>query len=270
MLCVLAGGAVVSVVALLAAEERFLTLHNALAPEGSGGALLLIVQLAWWPNLLLWATSWVVGAGFGLGVGTFIAPLANQSGMLPALPVFAVVPETGAASPWQALWLLVPIGAGVVAGLTMWWALRTDAAVGWIRPGGAPSLAAGVRNDYTNPSVAAILGGFSGAVAGLGIVALAALSGGDLGTVHLVGLGPLLKGMLLLAPTIMGLAGLFAAAIAGLRAYRRQRPPTEMMSAAAVSSVTLDASDISDATVESDTTPTPIESDATPPAASNE
>ncbi|MDR0435604.1 MAG: DUF6350 family protein [Propionibacteriaceae bacterium] len=227
-LTALAGGALVLVVALRASRERFMELHNALAPDVIGGVLLLIIQLAWWPNLVLWATSWVMGAGFGLGTGAFVTPLANQSGMLPGLPVFAVVPETGAASPWQALWLLVPVAAGVLAGLTMLRTVRADVPVG--RPLGT---------GLVRPDTAAIIGGFAGALAGLSVVALAALSGGDLGTVRLIGLGPLLLGLLILAPTTMGVAGLLAAALAGLRVYRRQRPSVEKMSLKPVPSVTL-------------------------------
>jgi hypothetical protein len=87
--------------------------------------------------------------------------------------------------------------------------------------------------------LAAIVGGCAGVISGLVVVGLAALSGGDLGVLRLVGLGPLLLSLLVLAPAIMGLSGLLAAALAGLHTYRRQCPPAEKMSAELVSSATL-------------------------------
>jgi hypothetical protein len=223
VLSALAGGALLLVVALLASHERFLTLYDTLQPGAIGGVLLLIIQLAWWPNLVLWATSWVAGAGFGLGVGTFITPLANQSGMLPNLPVFAVIPETGTTSPWQVLWLLLPVLAGVVAGFTMLRTLQAEMPLQTLTISGVMRVQLGV----VRPDIAAIAGGFSGVATGLGVVALAALSGGNLGTVRLIGLGPLLSGLLILAPTTMGLSGLLTAALIGLRTFNRQRPPVE-------------------------------------------
>jgi hypothetical protein len=231
-LTALAGGALLLLVGLLSAHDRFLALHAALAPDGIGAVLLLIIQIAWWPNMVLWATSWVMGAGFGLGIGAFVTPLANQSGILPALPVFAVIPETGAASPWQALWLLVAVAAGAAASITMLRVMQADIPVGQLRPVG-----------MVRPDIAAIAGGCIGAFVGLAVVALAALSGGDLGTVRLVGMGPLLLNLLVLAPTTMGLSGLLAGAIAGLTSYRGERPPDAELPAVEVPPDTLDGVD---------------------------
>jgi hypothetical protein len=199
------GSCVAFVVSLVANRDRFEAINATLQATTIGAALLLVAQLLWLPNFLLWGVSWVCGAGFGLGPDAWVTPLANQSGVLPALPIFAVVPEAGGASGWMALWLLVPVAAGA---LCAWVLLKS------------------LDLPPTRPDVTAVIGGLAGMALAVAVVAVSAISGGDLGSVHLVGLGPELLSLLLLAPPIMGFAGIITGVVVGLRSWLGR--PTEV------------------------------------------
>jgi hypothetical protein len=80
-----------------------------------GGVALTIAQLAFVPNLVVWATSWFVGPGFAIGVGSSIGPLGTNLGPIPAVPFLGALP-TGDLG-WGFLGLLVPVLAGFFAGL---------------------------------------------------------------------------------------------------------------------------------------------------------
>jgi hypothetical protein len=67
-----------------------------------------------------------------------------------------------------------------------------------------------------------LVGGLSGLLAGLCLVALAWASGGDLGAQRLAGLGPRLLPLLVLSATTMGLAGMLVGLVLGL-VRRRSR-----------------------------------------------
>ncbi|KNC19697.1 membrane protein [Arthrobacter sp. RIT-PI-e] len=85
----------------------------------AGATVLTLLQLGMLPNLAVWTMSWSTGAGFALGAGSSITPLATSVGPLPALPVLGALPagvlEYGYAA------LAVPVLAGLLAG---WWFFR--------------------------------------------------------------------------------------------------------------------------------------------------
>src|SRR5690554_546375 len=135
-----------------------------------GGIALTIAQLAFLPNLVVWATSWLIGPGFAIGAGSSIGPLGTSLGPIPAVPFFGALP-TGELS-WGFLGLLVPVLAGFFAGLLVRRALAVR--------GGGP---VGVRR-----LVAAGLG--VGLVAGILLGLLAWFSAGAAGPGRLVEVGP--------------------------------------------------------------------------------
>ncbi|NQX29726.1 hypothetical protein HQQ81_20455 [Microbacteriaceae bacterium VKM Ac-2854] len=156
-----------------------------------GGIALTIGQLAFIPNLVLWAASWLIGPGFAIGTGSSVAPAGTLLGPVPALPVFAALPQGELA--FGFVGVLVPLIAGFVAA----WAIRPRL---MDRLDGASLLLWG--------SVTAVgIGVVGGALLGL----LAWFSGGAAGPGRLAEVGPdgLLVGAIAAAElTVAALLGL--------------------------------------------------------------
>ena len=193
------GSLVLLVTALVAHGDRVVASHEAFAPDLVGGVLLVVVQLAFWPNLLLWAGAYALGVGVSLGDGSAVSMAGTSMGALPGIPVFAAIPEQPVPEAWA--WLLVGVLAGAASA---WWLVR-----------GLPVEEPADRDHWLWQ--AAVAGGLTGAV----WAGLSALSRGDLGTGRLVGLGPQLPETIWMALMLMaisgGVAGLVCYALAGRR-----------------------------------------------------
>ncbi|MFC6357521.1 DUF6350 family protein [Luteococcus peritonei] len=187
-------GAVVAATALLMNRSRVVQLHDALLPGTAGGIVLLLLQLAWLPNLVLWCASWALGAGLSLGTGTVVSPAQNLTGMLPNIPVLGAVGPNGPGPRVALVWMLSGVLAGVLAAAVICRARRS------------------ARLDETT-----LVGGLSGVLAGLAFWLLAAISNGNLGDTRLVGIGARLLPLAVMAPTLMGLSGLVTGLVVGLR-----------------------------------------------------
>lgn len=197
---VLAGGSAALAVALYQGRDAVTAIVEALGGGAAGLILLTALHLAYLPNLILAATSWILGAGFTLGDGSLISMSGADVGVLPAIPAFGIVPagEGSWASLW---WLAVGALAGAMAGL----------AVAWARPR--------ARFDET-----ALVGGLSGVLAGLVVTLAAALGSGGLGAGRLVHVGPRVAELALFAPTLLGLGGMATGLVLGL-IRRPDSPP---------------------------------------------
>lgn len=53
---------------------------------------LMAMALLWFPNMAIWALSWLVGSGFHIGTIATFTLWGGQANDLPALPVFAIFP----------------------------------------------------------------------------------------------------------------------------------------------------------------------------------
>lgn len=193
LLTMIGCGAAAMFVQLLRRRDQVEALHTGLGAGTIGGILLLVMQLLWLPNLVVWMASWTLGAGFSLGDGSVVSPAANQTGMLPGIPVLGAAPAAGAGPQTSWWWLLSGVLAGALAALVI---LRA-------RPR--------ARFDET-----ALVGGLAGVLAGLAMVGIGLLASGDLGTQRLTGLGPRTAQLLIMSPTLMGLAGVLTGFAVGL------------------------------------------------------
>jgi hypothetical protein len=176
---------------------------DALAPGPAGAVLLLLAQLAYAPNAIIWAVAYVLGPGFEIGAGTVVAPTGSALGPLPAFPMLAALPGARSAGPgWVMILLLAtPYLAGVFAGIVT------------------------VRITPTPVTEAAALWGFAagaatGALAGLA----AAFAGGPLGDGRLARVGPSGWQVGLVAMLEIGVTAALTAAAANWLMFRRKIP----------------------------------------------
>ncbi|MEO7586900.1 MAG: DUF6350 family protein [Arachnia sp.] len=202
----LVGGAAALTATLVVHRDRIFAIHEALQPGVAGTILLVLLQLLYLPNLILWATSWVLGAGVTLGDDSLLSMSVTDVGFLPAIPVFGAVGDPGIGGGALYWWLLVGVVAGLVAALV----------VGLARPR--------ARFDET-----ALVGGLSGVAAGLLVTLLCSLSNGGLGVERLTHMGAVTAQLIVVAPTLLGLSGLVGGAVLGLvRRPDRAVPPVEV------------------------------------------
>lgn len=190
-LLLLAAAAVLLTVLLLARFADVVALDESLDAGPLGGFVLTCAEILAMPTLVVWAVSWLVGAGVTLGTGSVIGPFAGQVGPLPALPVLGAVPVDPPA--WAAAVLVLPVVAGF-----------------------AVALLVRRRGAATSPVP---LGALTGLVAGLVLGVLAAASAGAAGPGRFAAVGPdgLLVG--LLTAVLVGLPAMLGAAVV------RPQPP---------------------------------------------
>jgi Family of unknown function (DUF6350) len=167
---VVAVGALLAGASLAMHLREFRAVEGTLDPGSVGAVLLLLAQLAYVPNAIVWAISFTLGPGFAFGTGTVIAPTGSALGQLPAFPMLAALPSgvhSGVPPVLSVAVLAVPYLAGAFGGLLM-----TRA---------APALAL---------ETAPVWGFACGAAAGCVLGVLAAVAGGPLGDGRLAAVGP--------------------------------------------------------------------------------
>ena len=99
--------------AVFTGAGRVSVLHDSLAGGGiiamSG---LVLLQIGWVPTLLVWACSWLIGAGFSVGTGTVFAPDRVVAGPVPTLPLLGLLPTAPLST--VGLWLPLVVTAGAM------------------------------------------------------------------------------------------------------------------------------------------------------------
>lgn len=203
VLLMLAGGAALLATGLALNLDRIATLLKTLDAGIVGNGALLVGQLAYAPNAIVWAACYALGPGFTLGNGSIVSPAATELGVLPSIPMLAAVPDIGPGGVSHLWWLALGVAAGAVAATLVVLA----------RPS--------ARFDET-----CLVGGLSGVLAGVAFTGVAWVSSGDLGSDLLAGLGPALVPVLVMATSTMGLSGALCGLLLGLwnRRPRRVRP----------------------------------------------
>lgn len=157
-------------IALIVGWVEVLRLYQALSLSFLGGLMLTLGQLAILPNLIVFGMSWISGAGFSIGAGSYVSPLASQLGPLPALPVFAALPTGGFER--GIVFALLPVIGAMIATLL---ARKSTQKMRW--------------EFATSLSAAAVLAVFSASVAATLSFALAVLASGSLGPGRFVEVG---------------------------------------------------------------------------------
>jgi len=153
-----------------------------LTPNFFGGLLIVIAGIGYLPVLILWSTSYLLGAGFAIGPGIGMSPFvpAPPSTQLPAFPLLAALPEKVGPIAWGLPVIAVIVGVGI--GLMVARSTRQPALV-----------RLGIATAVT-------------VVVGLALGLVSALASGSLGDIRLAAIGPdpILVGLLAFALTSIG------------------------------------------------------------------
>jgi hypothetical protein len=170
-----------------------------------GQAGITVVSLGYAPNAAVWAASFLLGPGFAVGTDTVVRTTEVSIGALPAVPLFAGLPEGPLGGVGGAV-LAVPVLAGMGAG----WLLARR------------MLFSAAARQAPPPGWAALLGAavVGGPVAGLLLGGAAFLSGGPLGGGRLAEIGPSYWPVTAGA-TVVVLVGTLIGAVAGRVVTRR-------------------------------------------------
>jgi len=196
-----AAGAALTAGSLAAHLHRVEAATVALSPGPGGAALLLLAELAYVPNAVVWAVAYLLGPGFAFGAGTAVSPTGSALGPLPVFPMLAALPSAGRPALPSALLLAVPYLAGAFGGLVT------------VRIAPTPSIEAAPLRGFAAGAAAGLLAGLA-----------AAFSGGPLGGGRLAAVGPSGFGVGLVAVLEVGVSAALAAAAANWLILRRARP----------------------------------------------
>jgi len=194
-------GAVLGAASLAVHLHEAARLQHALGPDAIGLVLLLLLQLSYLPNAVIWGIAYAVGPGFAFGSATVVAPSGSALAQLPALPLLAALPP--GQHPVMPGWLeptvlALPYLAGGIGGLLL------------VRA--APALTL---------DEAPVWGLVSGVVSGLVLALLAAASGGPLGEGRLAAVGPSAWEVGIVSALEIGVSAAVVAGIANYRVIRR-------------------------------------------------
>ncbi|WP_181439577.1 DUF6350 family protein [Curtobacterium sp. MCBD17_032] len=168
--CVVAVAGVLVGFALLGSFAEVITLYERSHAGLVGGIALTVGQLAFVPDLIGWATAWLVGPGFAIGAGSSVSPIGTTLGPLPAVPLLGALPTSG--HTFGLVWILVPVVAGFVAG-------------GLLRPRLVRALGSADSALYR-----ALGGVATGLVAGVLTGVVTGLTAGSVGPGRLAAVGP--------------------------------------------------------------------------------
>ena len=195
-----AGGALLAGGSLAAHLGAYRALDATLAPGLVGGALLVLVQLAYVPNAIGWAICYSLGPGFAFGTSTVVAPTGAALGPLPLFPMLAALPTGATGIPaWVSAGVLaLPYAAGIVGGILV------------ARAAPTPAI-----------EVAPLWGFACGVATGCVIGLLAAFSGGPLGSGRLAAVGPSGWQAAVVAVLEVGVAAAVATGLANWLQVRR-------------------------------------------------
>lgn len=116
-------------IALSTQYVEIVTLSQQLHVDAIGIVALFLVNLAYLPTFLIWTLSWIVGPGFGLGVGSLVSPIATELGPLPSIPILGILPS--GSNPWALAIVTLVVVSGLLGTVGL---LRQRVVGGFGRP----------------------------------------------------------------------------------------------------------------------------------------
>ncbi|HAK72013.1 MAG TPA: hypothetical protein DCO66_05125 [Bifidobacterium sp.] len=117
--CYLVAGAAAVVYWIVDNQTAIVKLYALSGMQTGSRILTTISALAWLPNLVVWAVSWLFGAGFSIGDLASFSLWSGQGSSLPALPLFGMLPSA-VETDWIRITLLcVPLAVSFIAGMVV-------------------------------------------------------------------------------------------------------------------------------------------------------
>ena len=147
---------------IVGSYARVISLYESLHTELLGGITVTLGQIAFLPNIVIWAASWLVGPGFALGTGSSVSPLGTQLGPVPAIPILGALPPGHLA--FGFVGLLVPVVVGFLVGAVLGPPLKREV-------GGGLLVLAGLGVGLVGGVILGLLAWCSAGVAGPGRLA---------------------------------------------------------------------------------------------------
>ncbi|WP_066582433.1 cell division protein PerM [Cellulomonas timonensis] len=140
----MAMAAATSVVWVLAGRATVSDIIRVLDLDVVGGGVLAVAELAYLPNLVLWALAWLTGPGFWVGAGTSFTTAGVVSGPMPAVPLLGALPQPGSGGGVLVAAPVLLVLVGALAGRWLHRRLPSDRAVDPLVAGVAAALTAGL------------------------------------------------------------------------------------------------------------------------------
>ena len=110
-------GALMVLVALVIGAPSVAMAYRAVAPDFGAGVGVTLLALAYLPNAVVGGMAWALGPGVAVGPAA-ASPFAAFPGAPSEFPLLAASP-TATPSEWALVVLLLPVGVGALAGLTL-------------------------------------------------------------------------------------------------------------------------------------------------------
>ena len=79
-------------VTLILGSGGILAMQEQVAADGTGLVGLILLQLAYLPNLVIWAGAFVIGTGLSFGTDHRLSPFSSGEPVLPDFPILAAMP----------------------------------------------------------------------------------------------------------------------------------------------------------------------------------
>jgi hypothetical protein len=180
--------------------------------ETGSRILTSLAMLIWLPNVMLWAISWLFGAGFVIGDLASFTLWVGQSNGLPPVPAFGILPEAVSDDLWRIVLVNLPFALAILIGL-----------LALFLPQGFRYRPGNIRKASTRMSVVLDLaypaGSFclSAVLVSLGSTMMFSLANGSLGDHRLadVGVNVMVSTRAVGHPTALGLAAAWLIALIG-------------------------------------------------------
>lgn len=208
----LAAGLITVIIWIVLNNAAVVSIFTMSGMETGSRILTTIAMLIWLPNVMIWAISWLFGAGFAIGDLANFTLWVGQSNSLPAVPAFGIFPEPVTSEVWRTVAMCTPFAIALIAGLLILFLPQGFR----YRPMKVrdAQIRSSVILDLAYPAVSFSIGAV---IISLGSTLLFALSNGSLGKHRLanVGVNVMASTRAVGHPAALGLAAAWLIALIG-------------------------------------------------------